>query len=50
MYCEGTLMERAARCLSDAASGKALRRFTIYSQYSRHRLEACARVDSRQFQ
>lgn len=49
MYCEGTLMERAARCLSDASAGKALRRFTIYSQYSRHRLEACNRVDSRPF-
>lgn len=49
VYCEGTLMERAARCLADAAAGKALRRFTIYSQYSRARLEACARVDSRPY-
>ena len=31
MYCEGNVMERSARCLSDAATGKALRKFTIYS-------------------
>lgn len=49
MYCEGTLMERAARCLADASFGKQMRRFTIYSAYSRHRLEACNRVDSRSF-
>ena len=35
VYCEGSLMERAARCLADASAGKELRRFTIYS--------ACAR-------
>ena len=49
MYCEGTLMERAARCLTDASAGKPLRRFTIYSQYSRHRIDACSRVDSREY-
>jgi len=47
MYCEGNLMERSARCLSDAATGKALRKFTIYSQYSHHRFDACTKVQPR---
>ena len=47
MYCEGNVMERSARCLSDAATGKALRKFTIYSQYSHHRFDACTRVQPR---
>ena len=41
VYCEGTLMERTARCLADAAAGKALQHFTVYSQFSRPRFDAC---------
>ena len=43
LYCEGTLMERTARCLADAAGpeGKKARLFTVYSRYSRARFEAC---------
>ena len=38
-YCEGGAMEQTARCLSDAISRKRGR--TIYSQYPRHRFDAC---------
>lgn len=44
MYCEGTIMERSARCLADASDGKQLRKFTIYSQYSQHRHAACMKI------
>ena len=41
IYCEGTLMERTARCLNDAAGDKEARHFTVYSQFSRPRFDAC---------
>ena len=44
IYCEGSLMERTARCLADASAGKEMRHFTVYSQYPRHRFDACTRV------
>ena len=44
IYCEGTHMERVARCLADNAFGKSLKKFTVYSQYSRHRFEACSGI------
>ena len=39
IYCEGTIMERNARCIADASRGRP--KFTIYSQYPRHRFNAC---------
>ncbi|KAL1525623.1 hypothetical protein AB1Y20_020476 [Prymnesium parvum] len=41
-YCEGTHMERNARCLADASRGRP--KFTIYSHYSHHRFDACIRA------
>ena len=43
-YCEGSLMERSARCFADANAGKELKGLTVYSQYSHERLDACIRV------
>lgn len=43
-YCEGTLMERTARCLADAAHGKDLKKFTVYSQFWRSRFDACTQI------
>lgn len=42
VYCEGTFMERNARCIADASRGRP--KFTIYSQYPRHRFDACVRA------
>jgi Ran GTPase-activating protein (RanGAP) involved in mRNA processing and transport len=39
VYCEGSLMERVARCLADVSGFKP--GFTIYSKYPRHRFEEC---------
>ncbi|KAL3912457.1 MAG: hypothetical protein SGPRY_008334, partial [Prymnesium sp.] len=41
IYCEGTHMEQNARCVADASRGRS--KFTIYSQYPRHRFDACVR-------
>ena len=40
IFCEGTLMERTARCLADAAKYQ-LNRFTVYSRFRRSRFDAC---------
>ena len=39
-YCEGSAMEQTARCLSDTIRKKSSL-VTVYSQYPRHRFEAC---------
>ena len=42
VYCEGSYMERNARCIADASRGKP--KFTIYSTYPRPRFDACLRA------
>ena len=42
VYCEGSIMERTARCIDDASRGKP--KFTIYSNYPRHRFNACVQA------
>jgi hypothetical protein len=39
MYCEGTAMEQTARCMHDVSQDQ--KGFTVYSQYPRHRYDAC---------
>eukprot|EP00322_Chrysochromulina_rotalis_P013436 CAMPEP_0115858986 /NCGR_PEP_ID=MMETSP0287-20121206/16380_1 /TAXON_ID=412157 /ORGANISM="Chrysochromulina rotalis, Strain UIO044" /LENGTH=750 /DNA_ID=CAMNT_0003313267 /DNA_START=1 /DNA_END=2253 /DNA_ORIENTATION=- len=39
IYCEGGAMEQTSRCLHDASRNQ--RGFTVYSQYPRHRYDAC---------
>ena len=43
IYCEGTPMERTARCLHDASQGSL--RFTVYSNFPRVRFDACLMGD-----
>lgn len=42
-YCEGNAMEQVARCLHDVSRDQ--RGFTVYSQYPRHRFDACISGD-----